>query len=130
MKVVLAHGVFDLLHPGHVEHLRQAREFGDALVVSVVPDKFVKKQRLVYTEAQRLGMVQALRWVSIALLCNAPGPEDLILGVRPSVYVRGSEYVDRSKPEYVLLESLGIPVAFTKPIPLHTSELIEQIKTL
>lgn len=73
-------------------------------------------------------MLLALRCVDEALLCGGPGPEDLLQRLRPDVYARGSEYVLRDKPEYALLEALGIQATFTKPISLHTSDLIARIR--
>ena len=128
MKVVLAHGVFDLLHPGHIEHLQQARAFGDSLFVSVVPDRFAQKGRsLVYNEHERLFMLRSLRFVDDAILCRGPGPEYLLEALRPDIYVRGSEYAAQDRPEYALVKELGIEVGFTKPIPLHTTNLLTRI---
>ena len=42
-KIVLCHGVFDLLHIGHIKHFKEAKEFGDILVVSLTPDKYINK---------------------------------------------------------------------------------------
>ncbi len=61
MKTVLAHGVFDLLHLGHVIHLEQAKAFGDRLFVSVLTDRFVKKPYRINNQDTRRAMVAALR---------------------------------------------------------------------
>ena len=128
MKVVLAHGVFDVLHAGHIRHLDQARAFGDKLIVSVVPDKFVRKTHSLYVpEADRIFLLKALCMVDDAILCGGPGPEKLLKSLRPNIYVRGSEYVAQDRPEYALVKKLGIAVGFTRPIALHTSDLIKKI---
>ena len=55
-RIVQCHGVFDLLHPGHIRHFREAKAQGDCLVVTVTPDRFVNKGpgRPVFTESLRL----------------------------------------------------------------------------
>ena len=129
-RVVLVHGVWDLLHPGHIEHLRQASLLGDELVVSVVPDKFCTKRKPVYSNAERLMLLQAVRCVTYAHLCGGPGPESIIKWLKPSVYVRSLDYLGVETPELVLLEELRIPLAFTRPLPIHTSDIIARIKAL
>lgn len=135
MKIVLAHGVFDLLHFGHIEHLRKARLFGDYLVVSVVADKFIFKgnmifrQKTIYSQDERLGLLRALRCVDEVILCNAPGPEQIIKELRPAVYVRGADYVDKEMPESELLKRLGIPTKYTTSCPPRTSEIITRVLT-
>jgi rfaE bifunctional protein nucleotidyltransferase chain/domain len=130
VRVVLAHGVFDLLHLGHIRHLEVAKSFGDRLVVSVVPDKYVSKRAPLYNENERVAMLKALRCVSNAMLCEGPGPEKLIARVAPAIYVRGGDYAGQRMPEEVLLEQLGIPVICTESFPHRTSEIIERIKCL
>lgn len=127
MKTVLCHGVFDLLHFGHIEHLRKAKMLGDYLVVSVVADKFVSKRKPIYSQYERLNILRALRSVDEAILCNAPGPEAIIDEIRPAVYVRGSDYIDKEMPESALLKRLGIPVHYTISCPPRTSEIITRI---
>ena len=131
MKTVLAHGIFDLLHSGHVVHLMQCRSFGDRLIVSVLADAFVAKARKPHdNELERAYMVGALRCVDRVVICRAPGPEDLLHTLKPSIYVRNDEYLDQNKPEYITCRELGIDVAFTRTIPPHTSDLIAKIKAL
>lgn len=129
-RLVLCHGVFDLLHPGHVEHLREARELGDTLLVSVVPDAFLTKRRPIHNEENRLAMLRALRYVDHAVLCGGPGPEMVIQTFRPQVYVRGNDYIGKEMPESKLLKELGIEIVCTKSDYPRTTELIERIANL
>ena len=129
-QLVMCHGVFDLLHPGHIEHLRQARCCGTHLYVSLVPGKFATKRPPIYTDEERFDMLIALQDVDVVDLCDGPGPEKLIERWRPKLYIRGSEYVGKEMPESALLKALGIPVVYTQPIPLHTSDIIARIKAL
>ena len=130
MKTVLAHGVFDLLHWGHTEHLRKARLFGDYLVVSVVADRVLSKGRAIYSQDERLDLLHALRCVDEVILCNAPGPEQIISELRPAVYVRGADYVGKEIPEGALLKRLGIPVRYTTSCPPRTSEIITRVLSI
>lgn len=127
MTVVLCHGVFDLLHHGHVQHLRVAQTFGDRLVVSVVADAYCVKREPIYNQETRMDMLRELRCVDYVVLCNAPGPQELIERLRPDVYVRGGDYVGKRMPEHDLLDKLGILVGYTKSFPYRTTELIARI---
>ena len=129
MKTVLAHGVFDLLHSGHIAHLMQARSFGDHLIVSVLADKHVTKNRkCIDDQLDRMFKVGALRCVDEVLLCNEPGPGYLIRTLLPYIYVRSDEYLYRNQPEYFDCRNLGVRLGFTKTVPPHTTSLIERIK--
>lgn len=132
MKTVLAHGVFDFLHIGHIEHLREAKAFGDFLIVSVVPDEFVVKDKrpMIFDEATRVTMLSSIRYVDKVLLCKAPGPQRLISELRPDFYVRGQDYVEKEMPESALLARLGIAVRFTESNHPRTTDILSKIYTL
>ena len=72
-KVVLCHGVFDLLHYGHIEHLQEARGFGDVLVVSVTAAAYVNKGpgRPYFTDRQRLFFLANIACVDYVILSEA-----------------------------------------------------------
>ena len=127
-RVVLCHGVFDLLHAGHIHHLKLARNLGDRLVVSVVADKYLKHKSPVYPDYQRLAMLRELRCVSHVWLCNAPGPEKIIRALLPDLYVRGPDYRGKPMPERALLTKLGIRIRYTSEGPMRTSNAIEAIR--
>ena len=128
MKVVLAHGVFDLLHSGHISHLMQCRSFGDYLLVSVLADKVIAKGRkTVDDELDRMFKVSSLRCVDEVILCTETGPMQIIFNRQPYIYVRNDEYFTQDKPEYKICKELGIKVGFTKTIAPHTTELIDRI---
>ena len=128
MKVVLAHGVWDLLHVGHLAHLEQAAQMG-YLVVSVVPDKYATKRKPVYDEKARVRLLRALRCVDQVELCDGPGPEKLIRKLEPDIYVRGADYRRKEMPESALLRRLGIKVRYTKASNgPRTTGIIERIR--
>ena len=125
MKLVLVHGVFDLLHVGHLTHLERAKAMGDYLVVSVVPDKYITKRKPIYDQKARVALLNALRCVDRVVLCAAPGPEKVIRQYMPDIYVRGSDYRGKEMPESALLRELCIPVRYTKSVPPRTSDILE-----
>jgi rfaE bifunctional protein nucleotidyltransferase chain/domain len=95
-KVVQCHGVFDVLHPGHILHFKEARTFGDYLVVTVTPDRFVNKGpgRPVFNERLRMETLAALESVDCVVLNEWPTAVEAIGAVRPDIYAKGKDYAD------------------------------------
>ncbi len=94
-RVVLAHGVFDLIHLGHVRYLEDAAAQGDALVVSVTPDEYVGKGpgRPVFTSGLRAEALAALACVDAVIVNHGhDSAENVIQALRPAVYAKGAEY--------------------------------------
>lgn len=94
VRLVLCHGCFDILHVGHFQHLRQARLFGDRLVVSITAAAFIHKGRghPAHTDAERLEQLAALRFVDEVYLSQEGTGAGAILLFRPHFYVRGADY--------------------------------------
>ena len=93
-NVVLAHGCWDVIHVGHIRHLREAKEQGDWLIVSVTSDRFVNKgaDRPKFKQEQRMEMLRALGCVDEVVLNDAPDASEIIAQVKPAVYVKGIDY--------------------------------------
>jgi rfaE bifunctional protein nucleotidyltransferase chain/domain len=95
-RVVLCHGVWDVLHAGHVSHLEAARALGDRLIVSVTPDRHVQAQkgldRPYNTIEDRMRVLRALRCVDGVVALDSECGCRAIETVRPAVYVKGREY--------------------------------------
>ena len=96
MKTVLTHGVFDVLHIGHIRLLRQAHQLGDALVVSLLADKWVKLykrfDRPIHSLEERIEQMRAIRYVDEIVVVDGAGHEavqEMIEMVKPDVYVKG-----------------------------------------
>ena len=98
-KIVLCHGVFDLLHVGHLNHFEKAKSHGDILVVSITPDKFVNKgpSRPAFEESVRLEMLASLEIVDFVYLNNGPSSANVIKEFKPEVYCKGPDYKDHKK---------------------------------
>ena len=95
--VVFTNGVFDLLHPGHVELLEAARREGAALVVGVNSDASVRRldkgpERPVAVEAARARVLAGLAAVDCVVLFTQDTPLDLIQAIEPDVLVKGADY--------------------------------------
>ena len=95
-RVAFTNGVFDLLHPGHVDVLRGARERGDALVVGLNSDSSVKRlkgpERPVRSEAERAYVLAALETVDVVTVFEEDTPLELVRFLRPDVIVKGGDY--------------------------------------
>lgn len=127
--VVMCHGVFDILHHGHLVHLTAARKHGNYLIVSLVADRFVEKGpgRPIFDQEKRAAMLAAIKVVDKVIITESPGPMDHIRLCPPHVFVRGNDYRDQAPPEIALLESMGIPVRYTPPNNIHSSELVTNL---
>ena len=102
VRVVHCHGCFDIVHPGHIRHLRHARSMGDVLLVTVTSDALVGKgagRPLIPQElrAEGLAELDCVDWVCID---PCPTAADLLEQVQPDVYVKGKEYETNNDPRF------------------------------
>lgn len=134
-RVVLVHGVFDLLHLGHVRHLKQARSHGTLLLVTVTPDRFVNKGpgRPIFREILRAEMLAALEYVDYVAINTGPTAGPALDTIRPDIYAKGAEYADpaqdvtgKIKDERQAVERVGGSMVFTEDITFSSSELINR----
>ena len=88
MKTVMAQGVFDLLHPGHLHYLRRSKEKGDRLVVVIARDSRIEKD-LYFDENDRKEMIEALEVVDKALLGSEDSIYDTVKKVKPDIITLG-----------------------------------------
>ena len=132
-SVVLAHGVFDLVHMGHIRHLEGARREGDVLIVTVTADKYVNKGpgRPIFNQEMRAEMLAAIGYVDWVGINHAPSAENILDEVRPDVYVKGSDYENpeddvtgQIQIEQEAVEQHGGRLVLTKDITFSSSSLI------
>lgn len=118
-RLVQCHGCFDIVHPGHVRHLQQARRLGDALLVTVTSDAGVDKGpgRPLFSEDLRAESLAALDCVDYVHINHQPSAADLLEITRPDVYVKGREYETNTDPRFArereVVESHGGRVVFS-----------------
>lgn len=96
--IVLCHGVFDLVHPGHIIHFQEAKKLGDILVVSVTAAKYVRKGpgRPYFDDEMRLKFLAAIACIDYVMLSEGYTVDDIVEAIKPDFYVKGKEY---AKPE-------------------------------
>ena len=132
-KVVLCHGVFDLLHLGHVKHFKSAKKFGDFLVVSITANKFINKGpgRPIFNQQERLEFLKELKIIDEVILSNSSSAEDIIKLVKPDYYIKGPDYKNNSKDktkkiliEKKLVESFGGQIKYTNDEVFSSSNII------
>ena len=132
--VVFTNGVFDLLHPGHVELLEAARREGSALIVGVNSDASVRRlgkgrDRPLNDEIARTRVLAALAAVDCVVLFGEDTPLELIQQLAPDVLVKGADYVRSAIVGADLVESRGGRVV---RVPLvsgfSTSSLVERLR--
>ena len=111
-KIVLCHGVFDLVHLGHIEHFKSAKKFGDFLIVSLTIDKFIKKGpgRPVFNQQQRMEYLKQIKIVDEVILSHTNSSLDVINLVKPDYYVKGPDYRDnlKDKTKKIILEKKAV----------------------
>lgn len=96
-SVVQSHGVFDLIHPGIIAHLKAAKGQGDILVVTVINDKDVRKGpgRPIFPGKFRAENVATLELVDYVCLVNDGVPFECVRGIKPDVFAKGQAYTER-----------------------------------
>ena len=93
-KIIHCHGVFDLLHPGHIVHLEEAKQLGDILVTTVTGAAYVNKGpgRPYFSDELRMKSLAALECVDYVILSENETSMEIIGYIQPDYYVKGKEY--------------------------------------
>jgi D-beta-D-heptose 7-phosphate kinase / D-beta-D-heptose 1-phosphate adenosyltransferase len=114
-EIVFTNGCFDLLHIGHVHLLREAKKFGDVLIVAINSDASVQlvkgPQRPIIPEEARAGMLAALQHVDYVTIYDEDTPTPLLKVIRPDVIVKGGEYGKEGVVGGALVEEMGGRIA-------------------
>ncbi len=133
--VVQSHGIFDLVHIGHIRHFESARELGDILVVTVVPDEHVERGpgRPVFPLDLRLEAVAALQCVDFVAASPGASAVDAIETLRPDIYARGPDYLaidpdgtGADDPEAQAVRGVGGEFRVTNDISFSASGVINR----
>lgn len=132
-RVVFTNGVFDLLHPGHVDVLLGARRHGDALVVGVNSDASVQRlkgpTRPVRTVAERCYVLAALEAVDAVVVFDEDTPFELITALEPDVLVKGGDYTEASIVGAKEVRARGGEVVVVPLTPGHsTTSTLEKLR--
>jgi len=134
-RIVLAHGVWDLLHVGHIRHLREAKSLGDVLVVTLTEDSRVNKGpgRPAFTEQLRAEALAALEAVDYVAISRNATAVPVIETVKPDFYVKGPDYKDAARDitggiteEEAAVEAVGGKLHITEDVAFSSSTLINK----
>jgi rfaE bifunctional protein kinase chain/domain/rfaE bifunctional protein nucleotidyltransferase chain/domain len=134
-RIVHCHGVFDLLHVGHLRYFQEAKAMGDVLVVTITTDRFVNKgpHRPAFSEQLRAEVLAGLECVDFVAINPHPSAVEAITLIRPNVYVKGPDYADKSKDvtgkihqEEEAVRAVGGRIAFTTGDIFSSTSLINQ----
>jgi len=135
LKIVHCHGVFDLLHIGHIRYLEQASRMGDILVVTLTPDHFVDKgpHRPAFNKILRAEAIASLSCVDYVSINPWPTAEETIRLLKPDFYVKGSEFKNLSSDmtgkiakEEKVAQEIGTKMAFIDDIVFSSTNLINR----
>jgi rfaE bifunctional protein kinase chain/domain/rfaE bifunctional protein nucleotidyltransferase chain/domain len=135
-KIGLCHGVFDILHIGHIKYFSEAKNNCDYLIVSVTSDKFVKKGsgRPFFKLNRRVEFLKSIKHIDEVIVSDNETSENIIKLIKPDVYFKGSEYknleediTQNIKKEINLVKKYGGITKFTSGITYSSSKLINNI---
>jgi len=132
MKIVMAAGNFDVLHAGHIRHLREARAEGDLLIVQLASDEVVTNGkgpgRPVHPFRERADMIEAIRYVDYVVEDTVHDGIVVVNMIRPDVFTRGCDYTRETAPETALVESYGGRMFFTSGPKRSSRDIVAQIR--
>ena len=131
-KIVHCHGVFDLLHLGHFKHFQSAKKYGDILIVSVTPDKFVQKgfNRPYFKSEERMQSLSSAEAIDFVVLNHSANAVDIIKIIKPHYYCKGPDYknfkddiTNQIQNELSAVKSVGGKLVYTDD-PVYSSGAI------
>jgi len=134
-RVVHCHGVFDLLHVGHIRHFEAAKALGDVLVVTLTPDRHVNKgpHRPAFPQELRAEVIESLKAVDYVAINEWSTAVKTIRLIRPDVYAKGSDYKNAKDDltgkivdEERAVRSVGGEIRFTDDITFSSSNLLNR----
>jgi rfaE bifunctional protein nucleotidyltransferase chain/domain len=132
-KIVFTNGCFDILHPGHISYLREAKRLGDVLVVGLNSDESVKRlkgpTRPILNQDERATLIVALEMVDLVIIFDEDTPIETIETIKPDIHVKGGDYKAKDLPEYPIVKTYGGDVKILRFIDgQSTSGIIERIQ--
>ena len=132
-KIVQCHGVFDILHLGHIKHFLEAKKNGDILIVTVTSDKFVNKglNRPVFKQNYRMELLAELECVDFVSLSDHKSAIEVLKIIKPDFYIKGQDYKNLKKDktgniilERKIVERNGGKIIYTNEETFSSSTII------
>ena len=132
-KIVLCHGVFDLFHVGHLNHINEAKKFGDILIVGLNSDESVKrlkgKNRPIQSEFHRKNALLDTGYVNQVYIFDDDTPLELINLIKPDILVKGGDYTPNEIVGYEEVTSSGGEIRIVPLTPgFSTTSTIENMR--
>ena len=133
-KIVFTNGVFDILHPGHVRYLEQARSLGDLLIVGVNSDRSARAQgkapdRPVNPESERAEVLSALACVDAVVVFDEDTPHEIIKALQPDILVKGADWGENAIVGRDVVEARGGKVVRVNLAEGYsTTEILKRIR--
>lgn len=131
-KIVMCHGVFDILHLGHIKHFEEAKSQGDVLFVSVTSNKYVNKgfDRPYFDLNTRMEALSSIKFIDYVIPSDFPTAEKNLIHLKPKVYIKGPDYINKPDitqnliKEKKILNKFNGKIYFTKGIQHSSSKII------
>ena len=132
-RVVFTNGVFDILHPGHLRYLQQARALGEALIIGLNSDASVKRnkgpERPINPENERAEILEALACVDGVVVFDEETPAEIIRAIQPDILVKGADWAADAIVGRDTVEARGGTVVRIPVEPGHsTTAIIQKIR--
>ncbi len=127
-KIVMTHGCFDLIHPGHIHSLNQAKELGDRLIVGLYTDEFTRKykgeNRPLLNQNDRADILSAFQCVDLVVLLNEEQPHSMINNLNPDIFIKsGDDLLDNLIDNNYILSN-GCKVEMISYLDGYSSSLL------
>ena len=133
LTVGLCHGVFDVVHLGHINHFKSAKKICNYLVVSITKDKFIKKgiNRPIFNEKKRYEFLKSINLIDEVYICKTESAVDAIEKFKPDFYFKGPDYknnkLDKTKKIYLekdTVKKFKGKIVYTNDQKFSSSEII------
>ena len=125
MIIIYAYICGDILHKGHIEHLKNCKALGDKLIVGVLTDAAImeKKSRPTMNFDERFDLVRSLKWVDVVVAQNTYSPLENVMALRPDILVEATDHKEQPANEFI--ESIGGRVLAMPYYPDHSSTKVK-----
>ena len=134
-KIGLVHGVFDVIHFGHIKYFEEAKNKVEKLIVSVTADRFVNKGpgKPIFPLSKRIEVLKSIKWIDEVIESNYPTALQSIKKIKPDLYIKGKDYKNIKKDlskniilEKKEVEKYGGKIIFTETELLSSSEIVNK----